>query len=355
MISPCLLKEYAEVLDFLDLAFQKPGKHWFAHNLEHIFQSVPSSIERHHVMRENGRIVGVIGVYPLKIRIGKAVLNVGGVGSVSSHPDQRGKGIMSKLVLFALGFMEREGYDVSWLGGNRFRYGNYGWDYGGRDIIFSVAVHDLKRYYPGIKPVKLVQPHERDIPALDAMYSMSNAGAVRDTDVWKLHLNRKNFPFVMIQAKSGEPCAYLCHDMANPETIFEIGGDRMGVVALLLRHFAEKKTHWAKIHYPDLEKDPLDGLLFEVASWFSTDHANDMRVMNVGTTWKKLVPEMLKTSWGQGIGRPGFDKVNTDKDRAVILKRALGYFDSLPVMPRHLKSFDVVRPLKWWMSVVDHV
>lgn len=87
--------------------------------------------QRHHLIKEDGRIAAAIGVYQRAYHIGNTVLNTGFIGSVSVDPDMRGKGYMKLLMQKVEEDMRRQGIGLAMLSGNRNRYGYFGYEVGG--------------------------------------------------------------------------------------------------------------------------------------------------------------------------------------------------------------------------------
>ncbi|MFV0502931.1 MAG: GNAT family N-acetyltransferase [Lachnospirales bacterium] len=129
-----------DIIDFIDLIFSKnSGPHDFKTLLPKLYTNNTSMY--HYLAKEDGKIRGVICVYPFTIKMGDDYLECNGVGSVSVHPSQRGKGIMKKLMDFALCNMDCH---VSFLFGNRHRYQYYGYEKGGTQFNFTFTKDSLK-------------------------------------------------------------------------------------------------------------------------------------------------------------------------------------------------------------------
>ena len=73
-------------------------------------------------------------VYPVTMRIGERTLTTLGVGSVSTHPQARGRGYM-RLLMDAVDVRAKEtGAAFAVLGGQRQRYQYFGYDYAGYEL-----------------------------------------------------------------------------------------------------------------------------------------------------------------------------------------------------------------------------
>jgi predicted N-acetyltransferase YhbS len=353
---PCTPALYPKLLPFLDQTFGKKDHPWFAKYLPHIFNTQPACVRKHRIAADEKGIAGCIGIYPLRFRVGKAVLSAGGVGSVSTRPDLRGSGLMSAMLRDTVASLAAQGYDISWLGGNRFRYGNYGWDFGGRSVMFTIARRDLVRYFPNAKPARPRLATPADIPTMARLYQSIATRTLRPTASWPLHLKRSGFAFEVARASSRS--AYLAYESreGNAENIVEVAGRPDDVLALMLGHCQRHKLEWLHVMRPDVE-DAVAQLLFRVAAEFSYAHRSQVRIVNVASTWRKLAPEIgvRAAALPARRARALLSRVTREEDRRLILRRALGFLDATPLFPDRLQAYEWVRPVKWWISPVDQV
>ena len=102
--------------------------------MAHIYPS-PDNIDSDRIrnnliVKHSGEIIGCIGIFPFEIETvidnKRLVLSAGGVGSVFTAEKYRNQGIMSYMLTQAIGKMKEDGYDISWLAGDRHRYRDYG-------------------------------------------------------------------------------------------------------------------------------------------------------------------------------------------------------------------------------------
>lgn len=352
-ISTCLPSEYAELVQFLNDAFEKNEKQWFLKYYCHIFHNDPRLIACNNLVRINGQLVGAIGVYPIGLRIGNARLSVGGVGSVSTRKELRGKGVMSYMLEHVIRQMQEQKFDISWLSGGRFRYSNYGWQKGGRHYSFTIHRPDIERIYPKLPPIKIARVTSKDIPVVSRLYSKYKVGAVRSAEDWQWRLKRKGFDTYLAQSDMG--AAYLTVERRKWAGVVEIQGNTKIALALLVKYLKRNNEHMCRVSYP-CWPDSLGGTLSSVADDFSIIHRHQLRIVTPETTWAKLLPEIEKShapvapSLLKKLG-----KVKSPEDQRALLTRALGFFEALPLLPKHLHEFEWIRPLPWWISDFDSV
>ncbi|NKB71673.1 MAG: GNAT family N-acetyltransferase [Candidatus Latescibacteria bacterium] len=130
---PARIDEYSQVCHFIDRVFRpgQQGRFILARQYPHLFQRSTTMARRLLLLRDEGELVGGLGIHPLTLRLQEARLKAGGIGQVAAHPQRRGQGIMSTLLNDAIQRMQRAGYALSVLGGDRQRYGWFGWENAG--------------------------------------------------------------------------------------------------------------------------------------------------------------------------------------------------------------------------------
>ena len=161
---PAQKGEFTEVMDFLDRVFRpgQAGRFIMQRQYPHLFQNKKGFLRRINVVRDDDELVGALGIHPVHLRLEEVNLNAGGIGQVATHPQRRGEGIMSTLLKDAIERMYRAGYAISVLGGDRQRYGWYGWENGGVNHTYSVALRYLGKPSPTERklPLKRLQTSE---------------------------------------------------------------------------------------------------------------------------------------------------------------------------------------------------
>lgn len=140
--------DYDEAMDFLDIVFSKAHcPHDFGSMLPIIYRPTDEHMHCNFAVRENGKIRGIVGLFPMEMKIGDQVLTVGGIGGVSAHPKDKGKGWMKLLMKAAVDEMKANGTDLSWLGGLRHRYQHYGYEVTGIMLEYDVSNTNLRHVY----------------------------------------------------------------------------------------------------------------------------------------------------------------------------------------------------------------
>ena len=140
-------KDYDEWLYVLNTAFgEKRGTTMdFEKDLPKMCIRDDYHLGMHIAVRENGKICSLLGVYPIKVKIGDCELMFSTMGNVATLAEHEGKGYMTLLLDKAMEELEKIGADASRLGGSRQRYNRYGYEASG--TVYNFEIYDPTTKY----------------------------------------------------------------------------------------------------------------------------------------------------------------------------------------------------------------
>lgn len=144
--------EFDNFMRYVERAFGH-AKGWFERHLPHIYRPTKKACERAYVVVEDGEIRSHVGVYPIESVTAGLPLSIGGIGAVSTAPEARGKGYMTRLLDHAIDEMRRLGYPLSWLVGDRQRYNTFGWEKASR--VYDLAFTQRSMEWTPVEPLDL--------------------------------------------------------------------------------------------------------------------------------------------------------------------------------------------------------
>ena len=124
-------EDFGELMDFLLRCFRtgNPAHERFEIIYPDLYTPAAENMAHNLLAREQGRIVGCVGGFPIQIAVDGQTIEIGGIGGVSTDPDYRGRGIMQLLLDEATRVMIHERrYSVAWLSGDRRRYYPWGFE-----------------------------------------------------------------------------------------------------------------------------------------------------------------------------------------------------------------------------------
>ena len=104
--------DFPEIIKLLQLCFDEAAPGFFAAQTEH-----DSTFRLRHarVAVLDGRVAGYVRIFARRMRVAGAVVRVGGIGSVATHPDAQHRGIATALLEDAIAQMQRGQMAVSFL------------------------------------------------------------------------------------------------------------------------------------------------------------------------------------------------------------------------------------------------
>ncbi|MBQ7728002.1 MAG: GNAT family N-acetyltransferase [Clostridia bacterium] len=202
-IRPFRRDEYRSMIDLMNLAFgfQTPEAQ-FEHILPKLY--FPDNPDMIHIgCFVDGIPVSSIGLYRMDMEHKGYVLKVGCVGAVSTHPGHRKKGYFTAVLNEIIRYAEEQQYDLLFLGGNRFRYGHFGFENAGRQCIFRFT----KRTRPALPyDAYETRPVSReDSDVIDQMFALYNRLEM------KTILSRERF-YDMLISWNAQPYAVFQND-----------------------------------------------------------------------------------------------------------------------------------------------
>lgn len=138
-------KELLEVLD--DVFFSEDDeetKRNFLELLPKLYKDRYNPGYNNVIIKEDGAIKAAIGCYPIDITAAGRKLRIMGIGNVAVAKDSRRKGYMVELMNLALDIMKDEDFDYSLLGGQRQRYGYFGYEPVGSGLNFKINKENIR-------------------------------------------------------------------------------------------------------------------------------------------------------------------------------------------------------------------
>lgn len=140
--------DFDEVIDFLNLVFSMTSEPTdFPRILPKLYQPDELSMRCNLAIRLNGRIRAVVGLFPMDVQIGSQTLHAGGIGGVATHLNERGSGLMRRLMAAALATMQAEGMAFSVLSGTRKRYNYFGYERAGSVLSYTLSKTNARHFF----------------------------------------------------------------------------------------------------------------------------------------------------------------------------------------------------------------
>ena len=307
-------EEEDEILDFINLVFsQKARPHDFAKLLPKVYAH-PGFSRYHAVAVENGRIRGTVAMIPLKLRAKGCDFSLRGgyIGSVSVHPRYERRGYMRALMDMQLQEAQRQSLDFVALGGQRQRYGYWGFEKCGVGVKFHVneanvrhALLPLIDENAGKDDLQFIPVNASQNDALDYIARLQESQSLfcvrpRELLCDTLHTYCAQ-PYLIADAKTGAPVGYFTafgDDIS--ELALEDGPDRLNdVIRCWMKDRKSCSVHLSG-YQPELIR-PMQA----IAENFSFSDSQMMRVLR----WDRALTFGLCLAAAAGYALPLEDTV----------------------------------------------
>lgn len=290
-----------EITDFLVRIFEPHNKN-ARRSFDIMFDYEPSLPAENFIIARNsqGALIGLVRIVDRQLRIGGALLNVGGISSVSVLPEWRKKGVCSLLMKKAHALMKKREKDIAVLYGRRAmdgfytRYGYYGI---GRYIDLEVSIPQeyqerLKRaYFKGTKEqVRSVMRF------YEGTYSSLTGSIVRTPKIWQ-------YLFAQIKGSGGKLRLFLFFTGKIPAGYCLIREDKIIELALLEKHYKDFLGFLKSSKISVLSIHPLHPFFRYCRSQINKTILKERLALNGGYMARLVNPESFISKLGPSLAR----------------------------------------------------
>lgn len=210
--------DFEDAIDFLNLVFSAHYPIDLAKLLPKLYQPTDEQMRHNFAVKRNGKIRAVVGLFPLELNIGDVPLKGAGIGGVSTHPNDRGRGYMRRLLNFCLDMMKTNSCHFSWLGGQRQRYNYFGYEVCGSKHVYKVTKRNMRRYYERIPNVHFELIENPADPRLLQIKSMHDQCAIHvsrpSSALWDIFQSWHHRLYAVLD-EGAELLGYLCADWSG--------------------------------------------------------------------------------------------------------------------------------------------
>jgi len=221
------------------------------------------------VLKDRGKIVSLVRIFPLETVQDGINMNLAGIGAVSTDYRCRGKGYMTELLHYSFKEMERQEFPLSVLGGDRHRYGNFGYENGGRVVDVTVSARGLKNR--GMKSVDTRRCGDCDRKNLARMMKVYNSLRYRtERTIDGFQEICRRLGTAVYYAGEGDRFAYVAVNATEirdgSRRILEFAGSDETAMGILM-HLGERFGFTSfSLSFPEFHEIPED-ILTSASSW----------------------------------------------------------------------------------------
>jgi len=275
-----------EIIDFINYVFSYTHRpHDFKTLLPKGYRDEKEDLGAvHFLAEEDGKIKALIALRAEEVFVCGEYLKMGFIGNVSVHPYARGKGYMKQLMQKVITYANNQKLDYLILGGQRQRYGYFGFENAGVDFVFTVSKSNIRHCLGDLDLSKIkFLPMAGDMARWKQLYQKRSFHVIRKEAEFLEVLRSWDAECNLIY-KDGEPIGYISGEMS--EVVLENEAD-YGLV--LAAYFEEKKPEEIKIRVSPFLKERAT-FLSAVCERCSIESLEMVRVLD----WKRVLLAFLK-------------------------------------------------------------
>jgi len=284
--------DYEEVLQVLNASFDTvdPGAD-FEKKLPIMWTREHDYMKKHFGVREDGKIMALLGVYPLPVKIGDQELLFATVGNVATLPQARGKGYMKMLMEEALKEVDRLGIDCARLGGLRSRYNRFGFDHAGTRYDFTLTKRNAEENPPKQAfSFRLIDREDTEgIAFARSCQQKKGIHTLRKThtDFYMSTRAWEHQPYLAMDEK-GEPVGYLAASVNKREVAEQGVAEGVSTVDMLSAWLQETGENALTFHLAPYEAQAVHDAFNRCEKW-SLEAPSMFWVIH----WEKVVEALM--------------------------------------------------------------
>lgn len=288
----------ADLIDFINYVFsQNSVPHDFKTLIPKVYADGRGYDDIHAIVLDDGRVKGVVGQYPVHASFGGAPLEIGYIGSVSTHPYARGCGYMIKMMEMQAEHAKETGIDIMMLGGQRQRYEYYGYSPVGCEYAYRVNAanvrHALKTVdASAISWKRFSDASEAEIDDAYRLYQQQPITGVRSREDFTLILRTwRTEPYLLL--REAEVVGYMV--VSGTDSVSElIISDASLVPALVKGWFAANELKRMSFTVPAIDT-ALNRVLATFAEGYQMANCTQARIVNLANVLRACLTLKMRT------------------------------------------------------------
>lgn len=280
----------ADVLDFINYVFSSSHvPHDFKTLLPKVYRDEKEDFNgTHYLAEEDGRIKAVITNLMLEEQVGTEIFKYGMIGNVSVHPYARSKGYMKALMKMIREDSEKDGLDALVLGGQRQRYGYFGFESGSVNYRFWITKTNIRHVMKEVDCEDIVfeaveDPYAKEVTIAKALYEKRPAHAIRPMEDFLYIMHNWASEFYAVK-KDGNMIGYVYGNAV--EVVLE---DEKDLPAVLKAWFAYKGVTEISMAVAPFDKQRI-AYLHTICEQMTLVPAEMICILN----WKKILQTLLQ-------------------------------------------------------------
>jgi hypothetical protein len=257
----------------------------------HCYIREPSFMKNCLIMKDGSKVVSLVEYVDQTLLVNGEEIKTAGITAVCTRPTHRERGFMTGLLKRCVSLMEEEGYAFSDLGGDRLRYGRYGWENAGRAWRFDITERSFNAVdVPSSIHVVPYQASDEEIESVMAIHEQEPLRLKRSQFLYRILLGRLGKQVWLAEGKEGITAYVITEPADRRQTIVEFGGCNEGIHGIFA-HFM-KNSDTQSIHVRSPWWHPLNSLLFRIGSWWNLGTIRMIKIVDLQSTLRGFAHQL---------------------------------------------------------------
>ncbi len=249
----------------------------------HCYIREPDFMRNCLIMKDGSRVVSLVEYVDQTLLVNGEEIKTAGITAVATWPTYRGRGFMTCLLKRCVSLMEEEGYAFSDLGGDRLRYGRYGWENAGRAWRFDITQRSFNAVdAPSSTKVVPYQASDEEIESVMAIHEQEPMRLKRSQFLYRILLSRLGKQVWLAKGKEGITAYVITEPAERRQTIVEFGGRNEDIHSIFAHFMGNSDTQ--SIHIRSPWSHPLNSLLFRISSWWDLGTIRMIKIVDLQAT-----------------------------------------------------------------------
>jgi len=249
-------------------------------------------VRNYLIIKDGPKVISQVGYIDQALLVEGTEIKTAGITGVATSPSYRGRGYMTKLLTYCINLMREEGYAFSDLGGDRQRYGRFGWERAGRQWLFDITPRSLHAL-DSPKGYQVIQYGARpeEIDSTLAIHEGELLGVKRTRDLHEMLLGRKGKEVWLAQGGEGMAAYAIADREDKGQEIIEFGGTPNGMHALLTHLTEVIGSEWIRIYSP--WSHPLNTLFFSISTRWHVNCQRMIKIIDLEATMRGFANQLI--------------------------------------------------------------
>lgn len=288
------IKDYEQSLRFLDCVFftDEPETH-FLSMIPKLYKKEYNHCEKNMIVADENGWRAAVGLYIENMDICGEKIVCGGIGNVAVGKEYRSMGYMKDCMRLAKEKCLKENADFMILGGQRQRYGYFGFEPAGRGYEYSFNEINARHVYGKdyVSPLEACAVTENDSASLDFIFDLYNRSfssrIIRKREMlYDILVTWHQRPFVF--KENGTPVAYalFSEDFSAVVEVAALNDEYFTLlIPALLKNSGKESINIKLPPYAD----NYNQILTDICEFSHVNHCELINILN----WKHMITALL--------------------------------------------------------------